>query len=506
MVKKLREQAWNFLCAAFLERQVYIRSAERVQFITFRPLMQAILAGVSLLFLGWVAFTSVNVVFKEHIIANKERRYRQMESSYESRIADLQLSYNRLNSALLSAEDQFTSVADDFEAKQNALLALAQRKQALQAVAASQATQKEAIPQTASPAISDQLLAADGNTGSQRAIGGAIDAADADTPPPSAASLAQAPTATPNPAAPAQKIRLQQSSMLNFPGADEVKVNSANILRGAFGAVEKLTGTVFGKSRTGAQPDHPALAGIEAQKTRIAALMDRQSTAATALEKSIKAEIADLTKAIRMTGIEPLSLVAKAGKSKETVAAKDDIKGGVGGPLVPLSAADVNSDDEAFYAQTAAASESLDELGTLVSALRSVPLTPPVDYEMTSGFGRRQDPFTNTVAFHTGVDFGGPSGSDVRVTASGVVVYAGSRSSYGNVVEVDHGNGLRTRYAHLRQVLVKVGDKVEKGAPVGKLGSTGRSTGPHVHYEVWYNDKVRDPSKFLKAGRYVLQG
>ena len=122
-----------------------------------------------------------------------------------------------------------------------------------------------------------------------------------------------------------------------------------------------------------------------------------------------------------------------------------------------------------------------------------------------SGFGARVDPFNENLAFHSGVDFSGPKGSDIHVTAAGVVVFAGPRGDYGNTVEVDHGFGIRTRYGHLSAITVEVGAKLQKGDVVGRLGSTGRSTGPHVHYEIWYDNVVRDPGKFIKAGRDVLQ-
>jgi murein DD-endopeptidase MepM/ murein hydrolase activator NlpD len=91
------------------------------------------------------------------------------------------------------------------------------------------------------------------------------------------------------------------------------------------------------------------------------------------------------------------------------------------------------------------------------------------------------------------------------VTAPGVVTFAGPKGAYGNTVEVDHGFGIRTRYGHLSRILVPVGSTLEKGAVVGTLGSTGRSTGPHVHYEIWYEDAVKNPSRFLRAGIHVLQ-
>ena len=101
---------------------------------------------------------------------------------------------------------------------------------------------------------------------------------------------------------------------------------------------------------------------------------------------------------------------------------------------------------------------------------------------------------------------GGDKGAEQGfATAAGVVVHAGPDGAYGNMVEIDHGMGVRTRYGHLSAVLVRVGAHIGKGDAVGRLGSTGRSTGPHVHYEVWLDNRVRDPAKFLEAGRHVLE-
>jgi murein DD-endopeptidase MepM/ murein hydrolase activator NlpD len=151
---------------------------------------------------------------------------------------------------------------------------------------------------------------------------------------------------------------------------------------------------------------------------------------------------------------------------------------------------------------------ALEDLRDVVKAMRVVPITLPISgpgFEQSSPFGARIDPFTRHYAFHPGLDFAGPWGSIVHSTAPGKVVFAGPRGGYGNCVEIDHGYGFKTRYGHLRSILVQVGDRVVKGSAIGRLGSTGRSTGPHVHYEVWFDNTVRDPSRFLRAGRYVLE-
>lgn len=117
---------------------------------------------------------------------------------------------------------------------------------------------------------------------------------------------------------------------------------------------------------------------------------------------------------------------------------------------------------------------------------------------MSSGFGRRTDPFTGSLAWHNGVDFAVPAGSDIISVGAGVVTYSGTRPSYGLTVEVDHGNGYLTRYAHAQEVLVEAGDIVDQGQSIALVGSTGRSTGPHVHFEVFRNGRVVDPASYIR--------
>ena len=129
----LQEKAWGYVKTTFPVRQVYIRSEGRVQFFTFSPMLQAVCAGSSLLVLSWLAFASVNVIFKDRIIVAKERHFEQMQSSYESRLAELQLSYDELNGALVSAEDRFKVAAETLEAKQRTVAQLLEQKANLRA-------------------------------------------------------------------------------------------------------------------------------------------------------------------------------------------------------------------------------------------------------------------------------------------------------------------------------------------------------------------------------------
>lgn len=120
---------------------------------------------------------------------------------------------------------------------------------------------------------------------------------------------------------------------------------------------------------------------------------------------------------------------------------------------------------------------------------------------ISSRFGQRTDPFTGKLEHHDGMDFAGRAGSDVIAVASGVVTWAGDRWGYGRLVEVNHGNGYVTRYGHNREIAVEVGDTVKKGDMIAQMGSTGRSTGPHVHFEVLHNGRRVDPKKYIYASR-----
>ncbi len=120
---------------------------------------------------------------------------------------------------------------------------------------------------------------------------------------------------------------------------------------------------------------------------------------------------------------------------------------------------------------------------------------------LSSYFGLRTDPFTGRRAHHNGIDFAGKFDSDIVSVAAGVVTYAGKRSGYGRLVEINHGNGYSTRYGHAHEILVKVGDTIKKGQLIAKMGSSGRSTGPHVHFEVLYNGRAVNPKKYIHASR-----
>ena len=173
----------------------------------------------------------------------------------------------------------------------------------------------------------------------------------------------------------------------------------------------------------------------------------------------------------------------------------------VGGPLVEI---DDSADPETFRSSVDLIAGEIERFGTIRRLATQLPLSRPLaDAMITSGFGARLDPFLGRPALHTGVDFRAISGSPARATAGGTVIIAGEAGGYGNMVEIDHGNGITTRYGHLSEIDVTVGQVVAKDAIIGHTGSTGRSTGPHLHYEVRVDGAPIDPMTFINAGHQI---
>ena len=203
--------------------------------------------------------------------------------------------------------------------------------------------------------------------------------------------------------------------------------------------------------------------------------------------------------AFRLAGLDPASYAGRGVQGE-----------GLGGPLIdggdPRALAAVLDVDEDYASRIQNAARDLNAVRSLDTAVDRLPLAKPLTtMKRSSGFGVRFDPFTGRPAFHAGQDFGGAYMTPVYATAPGVVSFTGVRSGYGNVVEVDHGGGFKTRYAHLQGISVARGQRVGVAQRIGAMGSTGRSTGVHLHYEIWVNGRVQDPNRFLRAGDYVQQ-
>ena len=228
---------------------------------------------------------------------------------------------------------------------------------------------------------------------------------------------------------------------------------------------------------------------------RLSVLHSSHENVLEQLSERAVGNIEEAEKLIAMTGIKVANIV----KYVRTSTANQ------GGPLVPASGP--GQLGEGLSSTVLDVDSKLGRWAALRQVLGTMPLIAPLDfYHLASKFGLRLDPFTKKRAMHYGVDLAGWTGANVYSTAPGKVVFAGRKGRYGKLVEIDHGLGLRTRYAHLRKIMVKRGQMLVHRQKIGVLGSTGRSTGPHVHYEVRFEGKPLNPRKFIMAGRYVFKG
>ena len=219
----------------------------------------------------------------------------------------------------------------------------------------------------------------------------------------------------------------------------------------------------------------------------------RQMAALSSVEDSMESRVRRMRGVINDLGLDMTQLEAATPRAA------------VGGPFVPVK---LGADAGAFERQLYRINVTRAQVERLNRTLALVPYRKPVigEVEFTSGFGVRSDPFLGRPAMHTGLDFRAATGDPVRATANGKVVSSGWMGGYGRMVEVDHGNGLSTRYGHLSEINVKVGDLIKIGQVIGAVGSTGRSTGPHLHYETRIDGDAVDPQKFLRAGVRLSSG
>ena len=227
-----------------------------------------------------------------------------------------------------------------------------------------------------------------------------------------------------------------------------------------------------------------------------------EAAALARIEARQLAFIEGLTRAADRRSATVEAKLARLGLNPKAVLARLDDRSAQGGPFIPLATSADGSIDPRFQRFGL----SLARMEALERSLAALPQVLPASLEyISSGFGYRPDPFTGGPDFHPGLDFKGPVGAPIYAAAAGKVTFVGQRSGYGNVVEIDHGHGLLTRYAHMSGFRTRPGVSVGAGAMIGVIGSTGRSTGPHLHFEVRINDRPVNPRPFLEAVPNVLQ-
>jgi len=435
---------------------------EAIRTVALRPFVLWSLAAFAALTLVWAGLTTIYLAFHDDMLAALAAREAEQQYAYEDRIAEARAELDRVAGRQLLDQSSF-------EGKLHELLSRQARLEQRGAIVAALADQTTRSLAAATPRA--QSVAADKAAGSAlSAIGAASPLAPANSAigPAAAAFAPVAPIAAAGPQKPRPIDEARPQPTLGPQAATE---------RGA--GADLL-----------AAPDNPDL-GAAARLSLISVSLDR-------MERRQAAAVGEIAADARVGAAKLNAVVARAGLAAETLVAPA-AKGGVGGPFIPLS---VDPGAPAFDKALASAAHDVAEADRLSRLLPILPVRAPLigEASVSSPFGYRTDPFLGRPELHPGVDLVQDYGSEIRATAGGRVTHAGPMGGYGDMVEVDHGNGLVTRYGHMSEILVAEGQQVTAGAVLGRLGSTGRSTGPHLHYEVRVDGEPVDPQRFLAAG------
>jgi murein DD-endopeptidase MepM/ murein hydrolase activator NlpD len=287
-------------------------------------------------------------------------------------------------------------------------------------------------------------------------------------------------------------------SRLNAYGDDIGKVTGDLQRRQEF--IEKMVGTLPDDVKAGETVSNSA---GEAAKT-----IDKVSAALPEAAGLVRIEARQLAFVERLTRLadrrsaQAAEKIRRLGLNPSQMLTSLDNRAAQGGPLLRLATSSDGSLDPRFERLGL----SLARMEALERGLAGIPQVMPASLEfISSGFGYRADPFVGGAAFHAGLDFRGPSGAPIYAAAKGTVSFVGVSQGYGKTVEIDHGNGLMTRYAHMSGFRAQVGQPVQAGDVIGLIGNTGRSTGPHLHFEVRIHDRPVNPRPFLEAATRVLE-
>ncbi|WP_448582899.1 M23 family metallopeptidase [Thermaurantiacus sp.] len=261
-----------------------------------------------------------------------------------------------------------------------------------------------------------------------------------------------------------------------------------------------LTGKATGRELAELVPPagRARLTGLAAQEAGVLApFAELEAQQFALLEKAsatAQTRLRDAQALLRRLGLDPARFIQQSSSLA-----------GLGGPFVPLASAFSNGGAQGADPRFAELYMNWQRVSHLEAAMAAIPaFAPTASMNFTSGFGFRYDPFSGRGAMHAGIDLAGAHGEPIRASAAGRVVRAEYFGAYGLAVDIDHGHGILTRYAHLSRIDVKVGDKVRMGQRIGGMGSTGRSTGTHLHFEVRIDDRPVNPRPFLESARYVL--
>jgi murein DD-endopeptidase MepM/ murein hydrolase activator NlpD len=428
----------------FPERRVFLKSDNDTRFIRLRSGTQLIALAGSSLIVAWTIVATAIILMDSIGAGNFREQAKRDQTTYKQRLNDLSLQRDKRAEEALAAQERFTSALTQISIMQSQLLSSETRRRELESGI-------EVIQNTLRSTMKDRETVRN--------------------------QLAQFDKQSPN--GETQKVN---------------KVVAPN------GLIDFVAGAL---TRTAAERDQTtddmqtALITAEDLKLEIALMQEENDQIFRQLEEAMTISVAPLDKMFRSAGMSTERII-------------EQVRGrysGQGGPLTPLVFSiqgDLKPSPDNLRANKIL--NQMDQLNLYRIAAQKAPFATPVKsaFRFTSQFGLRRDPKTGGRRMHRGVDFAASSGTPIYATADGVVTHSGWHSGYGRLIKIQHEFGIETRYAHLSRLKVKVGQRVSRGDRIGAMGSSGRATGVHLHYEVRVGDKAVNPMIYIKAANDVF--
>ncbi len=450
----------------FPERQLIVRSGERMRTLRLSTNRQAVLVVVGLFLGAWTLFSSGLAMNHGERIGVKNIEIKNARMGYEQLLAEVTI-----------YKDRVTDLTEELASNYSKSLGLVQKEaEALKAKAAE--LERRSQKKSLSPKIKSKAKEATPGLASLLTGGG------------SSVDLLLSKTTLDRGHADEERHAL----MTELSDLENLMVNVvAHHQRTPFVAMENLALRQVILQRDLAMAERETLSEkVVSLGDQIREMESNQLFLHHRFSEVIETKIADIEASLSITGLD-IDLLVRGEKARPQ-----------GGPFIPLNA--VSQESGPLQESVFKLNAKIDRLQDLQGLLTKLPLDAPVNnFDLTSGFGIRKDPFTGNYAQHLGIDIAASFRSSVLSPGEGKVVHAGVDGSYGRMVEIDHGMGLISRYAHMRKLAVKKGDMLVRGTVIGEQGCTGRCKGAHVHYEVLYNGKHINPLKFLQAGSDVFK-
>lgn len=446
MILRVKRRLHVFAERFFSEQRLFLRNETSTRFLRLTPLMQMGITTAAALVFGWTIFASSAFLIDALGASSNQTQAKLQQMDYEARLNALSAERDKRTLEAQKAQQRFYVALGRISAQQSAILASEGRRIELE-------TGVEVIQRTLRKTMQERDLA---KTQADKLL--------------------------------AELQSASGTERARFDNAKETD-NTLNFMNTALAATVRERDAMIVTDQKLDQ--RVAKLRLRARLTR-----ERNQRIFARLESAVTLTIDPLKKLFKSVGLSPAKLMrdVKRGYS------------GIGGPLQPISVSSKGTPDDPTSIRANRLLLRMNQLNLLRIAARRTPLLLPLKstFRLSSPFGMRRDPINGRYSLHPGDDMAAPKGTPVYATADGVIAYAGWAGGYGRLIRIRHAMGFQTRYGHLSKIRVKIGQRVSQGQRIGDMGSSGHSTGPHVHYEVRVNGRPVNPMKYIKAAKNVL--